>query len=271
MDDFETESLNAEQSTETQDNIEVSDADLDAAFQEFMGDTLEETKVTTETDNHTEPQISHPESSRLGRKVRYMEDNMVSKREFTELNSKLDRLFDTISRKPEEKEFDEYGQEIQKPVDIDKLVDERIALNRQEEQRKEFEVNKMYTDNYVKNLRELINEIDDPVIARQVFQKMTEEGGSCNKKLSNDPAADCSKNFIRAIKSVSTPFSGKRGSSVPTGISATSTNKEPTKTVPKLDPEAEEYVRAMGMSEEDILSALDGEIPARLKGTKQRL
>lgn len=267
----EDESLNVEESV-TEPEVDVSDADLDAAFQEFMGDNLE-VQSTETIETTVEPkveQISHPESSRLGRKVRYMEDNMVSKREFTELNSKLDRLFETVSRKPEVPEYDEYGQEVQKPVDIDKLVDERIAHNKQEEQRRIMESKQSYQNNYVKNLRELINEIDDPVIARQVFKKMTEEGGDCNQKLSDDAASDCSKNFIRAIKSVSTPFSGKRGSSVPTGISATSTNKEPTKTLPKLDPEAEEFARAMGMSEEDIMSALDGEIPTRLKGTKQR-
>lgn len=258
------ESLNAETS-------DVTDADLDAAFQEFMGDNLESTETveTKEVQEETnETKLPHPESSRLGRKVRYMEDNMVSKREFDELNSKIDTLLVTVSRKPETPEYDEFGEEVKKQINIDELVDSRIAHNKQEEMRRNNAAMEKYRNDYISNLRELINEIEDPVIARQVFKKMTEEGGEFNRKFTDNAASDCSKNFIRAVKAVSTPFGGKRGASVPSGISATSTNKEPAKVVPQLDPDAEEFAKMMGMKEEDIIKALDGEMPMGLTGKR---
>jgi len=281
MDEFEPiESVNEEEpvlETEVTEEVsEVSDADLDAAFQQFMGnEVIEETEEVEEVgviaQIETVPQVSHPEASKLGRKVKYIEDKMVSKEEFSHLNSKIDSLLEQLNRKPIEPEYDEYGHVVEKPVDIDVLVEEKIVQREVRKQQEFVRANQQYQDGYAESLRDLISEIDDPVLAKEVFKKMTDQGSPYNVRLSMNPYTDASKNFVRAVKSVQTPFSGKRGSNVPTGVTTTSVTSTPQRKAPKLDAEAASYAKEMGLTADEIFDALDGDVPDRLRGTKLKM
>jgi hypothetical protein len=274
MGDEINESVNANGQIE-----DVSDAALDAAFQEFMGvDESNEVNDSNDSNESNEEnnenvtniqKVEHSESSRLGRKVRYLSDNMVTKDEFTGLSSKIDSLLDTLNRqKQEELQYDEYGNLVTPPVDIKEEVRKAFVETKQREQKEAEDKIASYQKAYIAGLRELIDEIEDHVVAKKVFDKMVAPNSEFNQKLSDNPYADVSKNFIRAIKSVATPFSGKRGNNVPSGVTVSNTNSGAGKTLPKLDAEAEEYAKMMGMTEDDIISALDGEISGGLKGRK---
>jgi len=264
MEELDNGSVIVEEEVVETEVTEVSDADLDAAFQEFIGNTTE-TEEVVETETVETPVVTHPESSRLGRKVKYMEQNMVSKNEFTQLDRKIDSLLEQLNRKPSEPEYDEYGNVVEKQVDIDSLVDQKLEQRETKKQREAYEASRVYQEGYIANLRELINEIEDPIVARDVFKKMTTPGSEYNVKYSENPYTDVSKNFIKAIKSVQTPFSKKRGASVPTGVTTTTTVSGPVRKMPKLDPEAEEFARLTGMNEDSIMSAHEGEMPSKFR------
>jgi hypothetical protein len=263
------ESVNVEE-TVTETNEVVSDAELDAAFAEFMGeDEIEaENELPVTEEKPIVPDVEHSEASRLGRKVKRMELNMVSKEEVSSINAKLDKLFEKLSPVVTEPKYDEYGNVITEPVDIKELAREAVREEIRQEKEQEKAKNKEYEDQYVETLRELMDEIDDPVIKREVFKKMTTPGSDFNVKYSDNPLKDVAKNFYRAVKNTSSnkPFTGERGAHVATGVTNANTNTTVARKPRKLDPEAEELAKASGLSQEEIDAALDGDLPNSLIG-----
>lgn len=257
-----------DESVKAELDSEVTDADLDAAFQEFIG-VEEVDEVHDEV--HTDPKVETPPEnpSRLGRKVARLENQMVSKDEFAALDKKIDSLFEKITVKEKVVErFDEFGEVIPEPIDIDKKIDEHLT-HREKKEREEYErAEKEYAGGYVSQLKELLEEVEDINIAKEVYRKMITPGSKWNVRYSNNPYADVGKNFAKALKDTkaSKTFSGNRGPNVPNGVNNASSNSSVVKSKHKLDDVASEYAKIVGMSEDDINEALDGEMPASLKG-----
>lgn len=277
------EDINESYNVESMDH-EITDAELDAAFQDFMGlsdsdvntveggDNVEseenviDGKKETNEINDTNKDVQHSESSRLGRKVARIETKMVSKDEFDSLNSKIDSLLQKLNSKKEEPVYDEYGEVVQKSVseeDVTRIIEERDIARERESKRKNME----YQSNYLESLRDLMDDIEDPQIAKEVYKKMVAPDSEFNKKLSDNPFKDVAKNFNRALRYVSSKktFTGNRNPSIPNGVTTSNTNTGVTKKPIKLDPEAEEFARSTGMTAEEIEEALSGEIPITLR------
>jgi len=247
---------------------EVTDADLDAAFQEFIG---EEVKEVEETEAHQEVKVEAPPDvpSRLGRKVARLENQMVTKDEFTALDRKLESIFEKLTVKEKAVErVDEFGEPIEEPIDIDKKIDEHLT-HREKKEREEYErAEKEYAGGYVSQLKELLEEVEDINMAKEVYRKMITPGSKWNVRYSDNPYADVGKNFAKALKDTkaSKTFSGNRGPNVPTGVNNASSSTSITKSKHKLDDVASEYAKIVGLSEDEINEALEGEMPANLRG-----
>lgn len=258
----------SDESVKAELDSEVTDADLDAAFQEFIGDDAtdtEETVIQPEVKVETPPDVP----SKLGRKVARLEGQMVTKEEFTALDRKLDSLFEKLTVKEKDVErVDEFGEPIIDPIDIDKKIDEHLT-HREKKEREEYErAEKEYAGGYVSQLKELLEEVEDINVAKEVYRKMITPGSKWNVRYSNNPYADVGKNFAKAVKDTkaSKTFSGNRGPNVPNGVNNANSNTTVVKSKHKLDDVAAEYAKAVGLSDDDISEALEGEMPANLRG-----
>ncbi len=258
------ESVNVEEPVIENNDVPVSNADLDAAFQEFIG--IEE--EIEEPENPEVPPVQQPPEnpSRLGRKVARLEEKMVTKDDLVALNSKIDSFFEHFTAKePPQQKVDEFGEPIDEPVDIDKRVEEVLSRREKAEKEEHERVEKAYANNYVGQLKELLGEVEDLEVAKEVYRKMITPGSKWNVRYSDNPFADVAKNFAKAVKDtkVKKAFDG-RAPDVPIGINNANSNTVTSIKSPKLDPIAEEYAKMTGMSVDDINEALEGEVPANL-------
>lgn len=257
----------ANEQSQTVTDTPVTDADLDSALE---GSGQPETVVEPQADGLTVKPIEeedHSEKSRLGRKVKRMEE---------QFSNVLERFDDFMSRStppqpspPLVGSTDELPEFIQTPEDVERVVNAR--------ERKIATAQQLYSGNYIKQLQGLGNvntEIHDDILNEMAANP------NFNTRHTGNPIVDARLNYAEAKASVlakktagtkpNIPVSG--GSPIaPTGISATSRNAvTPTSDLPELSEASKEFIRRTGMSEEDVKAALTGNAPLSIMGGLNR-
>ena len=229
----------------------VTDEALTAALE---GKETSEPEVTAkaaeaEPDGQDEQDEDHAEKTRLGRKVKKLEDVMVTKAEFSQLMNKLD----TLMAKPAEQvstdkvEMPEY---VTTPDDVEKVIQAREQRMRTDQE--------TYQKAYVSTMVSMGNgnEQHDDVVK----EMMT----NFNVRRTGNPQIDAELNYAKAQAAVlsrgatkTVPVKGEKPAAA--GVTVGNTNTQRKVTLPKLSAEAESFAAYMirnGMSEESIAEAL---------------
>ena len=210
---------------------------------------------------------AHIERSNLGRKVKSLESNMVTKDDF---RSFLQEFNNTYGKHRDDE--DDYDTIPENPKDLKRFIRNEITRANPQTTTPPPKMDN-YSDRYIDEMNDLMWEIEDQTMRDEVYGLMTKEGSPYNKRLSDNPESDCGKNFARAFANVTKnkradtnplPFKGK-GAPVPAGVTTPQSVTPPAKKSPKLDDIASEFARSMGMSEEDILDAMSGDISPGLR------
>jgi hypothetical protein len=251
-----------------------TDEELSDAFDNFVDKDYVEPVVVpdpvpqapTETPEQIEARVKHSEDSRLGRRLARVETM------FEDLSKKI-LTKDDLKTIKEPLAVDDEIEDITNVADLDKFVDRKLEAREHRIKESEERTKQEYQDNYLGTMKDLISDIQDEQTAREVYKEML-YNDKFNVKLSNDSIKDSARNFNRAYsfvisksKGEPTRFDKPRVPGVPTGVSNTNTNHNTsTKVVPKLDADAAEFARQTGMTDEDVIDALEGEMPLHLRG-----
>lgn len=172
----------------------------------------------------------HSEKSRLGRKVKYLEDKLSK---VDSIDQKLDALF----KKFEKTEPEEPLPELPSGEDVVKIVEKTLSKREQEKIENEQKAQESYQSTYLNLLEEAVGE-DDELRTLLVDQKSPFNKTS-DKGFFGNPAHDLLLNITKATKALraqkETPKPNVKGAKpiVPTGVNVPST---PSKvTVQKVD------------------------------------
>lgn len=276
---------------------DFSDEALSAAYDEFMdaGSTVEDpVEEPIEPEPEAPPTPLTPtaqdpfevwdnaERSRLGRKVKQLSDNVVTKEDLAEVQKQLKELAQGLQKRggmPQD-EFDDFGEPVAKPPqDMKEIVRQELVRAEQEKARIAQEAQEQYSDGYISQMREMLNDIDDKAARNKIWELMTSDNLEYNSKHSNDPVRDCAKNFAKAFRHVvsgaadkQNPPAKRNGPTGPTNVLSSSGSQARGKApVPKLDSVAAEFAKRMGMTQDEVAEALGGETPLNLKGKKVSL
>jgi hypothetical protein len=265
---------------------QTSDSALSAAYDALFSDNIEE-PVQVAPPVVEEPatvvpvieptdQLTHEESSRLGRKVAELSNKMVTREDLDAILKKLENLqaptspqFAPVTPDPFTKAEQDEISDITDVKELDSYLDRR-------EQRKAREAERQvatYRQGYIKSLQELSDGLDKDTFS-DVFNVMK---GKYNDVLSGDPTRDCAVNFAQAVKEVSiaklkkvstNPFDKNLGVTPVTPTTPT-TVVTPITEMPQLDPIAAEFVKRVGMSADVVKKTLEGDTKTSLTGRKK--
>ncbi len=275
----------------------VTDDQLSSAW-----DTVNATDgMETETDTQTEDQQEkgqeidapntdnqedtddHKERSRLGRRMKSLEDS---------IGQILERLSQPQQPAPVQNTATQ-------PVDYsDNYVIQRIAeakergiipeiittpedqwaTNRylaQIEQERTATLNNAYSQGYIRQLESNKGKVDESLHA-EIIAELYKDNSPFNVRHSDNPVADARINYAEAKAYIleqkatgngKNVFKGKQ-TNLATGVTATTRQKIQADELPPLDETAKEFVRMTGMSEESVRSALKGDLPIHLRGIR---
>lgn len=235
----------------------VTDEALTAALEGKETSAPEPTVKATEAEpehpdeGQEEQDDDHATKTRLGRKVKKLEEVMVTKDEFKQLMTKLDtfmtRPAETQVSTEQKAEMPEY---VATPDDVEKVIQARENRIRSEQD--------TYQKAYVSQMVSMGqgNDAHDEIVK----EMMT----NFNVRRTGNPQIDAELNYAKAQAAVlsrqttkTVPVKGDKA--VGTGVTHGVTNTQTKVTLPKLTPEAENFVAYMkrqGMSEESIAEAL---------------
>lgn len=263
VDEEVVEEETTEESTE-EETDEVSEEEEVESGEEPSEEEVEETVETEseEAEDLPEEPEDNSERSRLGRKVKELEDALLkSKTESEEkLNATLEKLNAFLGKaaEPEEEEFFEMPET---KADFDRLVRERIEALKQEETTQVSQKSKEYEAGYIDTVKSLLSGDEDE---QAIFDILDAEFNVRHSEVESLESGmkDAAKNVLAAktkllqskdVKKVplkggkpKAPLGGETGSKMPAK----------TKPVPKLDPVAAEFARETGMTDEAIIKAL---------------
>jgi len=251
------------------ENAIPTDAELDAAAEGVIEETEAapveaEEKVetapeeTVEAKTEEEPpkeeaakvdqdELDHQEKSRLGRRLKRMEE------QFGTLMQRLESLNHSPAVTKEEDPVVD-NDEFIRASDVPKIM-ERISAEKQKEQTK-YENDYLYATVSLGAQDELDVETQDEIF--DVMQK------DFNTRKTGNPVIDAEINYRAAMAKLyrtkaATPKNplkgGKPEAALAVGAPTTTPASPATKKI-KLDPYAAEFAKSVGMSEEDIQSAL---------------
>jgi hypothetical protein len=269
---------------------QTSDSALSAAYDALFSDNTEEPVQVAppvveepvvpveEPISETPPeQLTHEESSRLGRKVAELSNKMVTREDLDAILKKLENLqaptspqFAPVTPDPFTKAEQEEISDITDVKELDSYLDRR-------EQRKAREAEQQvatYRQGYIKSLQDFSNGLDKDTF-NEVFQVMK---GKYNDVLSGDPVRDCAVNFAQAVKEVSVaqlkktstnPFDKNLGVTPVTPTTPSIVTNTTSVEMPQLDPIAAEFVKRVGMSADVVKKTLEGDMKTSLTGKKK--
>lgn len=154
--------------------------------------------------------------------------------------------------------------------DVERVLDER--------ERRKAELSERYQNTFVATLNGLAG--NNPKMHKAIVDELVQ---NFNRKVTGNPQIDARLNYaeakssvmakIAAQKTVEKPKPNVAGNPQPaaTGVSASATAQKgrSSDVWSKLDKEAAEYAKAVGMKEEDIEAALAGETPINLRPNKR--
>lgn len=239
------------------DDATVTDPDSGPVTDEALTAALEgrETSEPEPTVKATEAELKaqeddHQEKSHLGRKVKKLEDVMVTKAEFNQLMTKLDSYMTTKPVEQAGTEQTDMPEYVATPEDVEKVIqarERRIAADQES-----------YQKAYVSQMVSMGNGND---IHDEIVKEMM---ANFNVRRTGNPQIDAELNYTKAQAAVlsrgtvkAVPVKGDKP--VAAGVTHGNTNTQHKVVLPKLSPEAENfvaYMRRQGMSEGSIVEAL---------------
>jgi len=246
------------QETETQvTESSVTDEQLSALETKQQADVTEPQTLAKPIDSE-----EHKESTRLGRKVVKLEDN-VNRLVGTMEQFINEQRLAQMSRPPQNQEPDETI--VTSSKDVETIIERREQLKRQQTEK--------YQLGYYHAMREM--GMKDPSLYSDIEKEMTKDGSPFNAIHTGNPQHDALINYSQAKASVmakmasatmvrpKVPVAGEPPES-PTALATSTRVKPPEISMPKLTPEAQklaDYCKSMGMTDKEIKEALSAETP----------
>lgn len=239
------------------DDAAVIDADSGSVTDEALTAALEgrepETSEPEPTVKATEAELraqedDHQEKSHLGRKVKKLEEVMVTKVEFNQLMNKLDSFITKpVEQNTAQSDIPEY---VATPEDVEKVIQARERRISAEQE--------SYQKAYVSQMVSMGtgNDEHDDVVKEMM--------ANFNVRRTGNPQIDAELNYANAKAAVmsrgtqrTVPVKGDKP--VAAGVTHGNTNTQHKVMLPKLSPDAENfvaYMRRQGMTDESIAEAL---------------
>lgn len=263
--------------TRVESNDDPTYEELSKAFDEFMETApvkVEETEVVENVeekipepkiDTTDEKNLLHQENSRLGRKVARLEEliDRLSSNMLTKSDLDLVRNLNTTTTESEEE-----IQDITNVNELTSFMDKYLSKKKTEEEIKIKREKETYQNTYLDSMKILLSEVDDDNTRKLIYDKMINDE-KYNVKISNNASLDASRNFNRVLKDLSSfnksRFDNKRGTELATGVNVPGIQKPSTKSKIKLEDDAAQLARDLGLSEEEIEETLSKEISPSLR------
>ncbi len=250
----------------------VTNDQLDSAWQDVIGteetqkvdQVVEQPKPVEEVmveQSPIEKPIDQAESSRLGRKVKGLEDQLQN------LMSKMDTYFAPKEGLAPQQDV-ELPEIIQTPDDVRRVM-------QAEEQRKQNFVNQ-YRSGYARKILDLGNGEDiDKETHDAIVEEMMIPNSPFNNILSDNPLADAEINYAKAMRAVlSKKYSKPKEPIIPgraetpvgaLGVTVGTKTAQPTINSVQLDEASQDFVKKLGLNEEFVKKALSREAPIGIK------
>lgn len=249
---------------ETEDPEDPEDTGEEAESMEASEEQEEEAEVPPEPSDNGE-------RSKLGRKVKYIEDTVLGFQEqFEERMNRLDSLITSNTKLGSNEYGAESGEEeeyIGTKTELKKFLND---YNRDQETQKQSSQLK-YEKGYINTIMRLGSE-ETKEDHQAIYDEMMR---FFNAKHSDDPMVDAEKNYLNATRSVLkkrlaapakkvNPLKGNKPKA-PLGAGNNSeTMAKKTRPIPKFDDAAQDFMNKAGISPERAAEILDGEAPANL-------
>jgi hypothetical protein len=262
----------------------ATDEELALAFEDMIAGLDSPSPAPSDEDDNLEAKITpapdpepktrddedrriHEESSRLGRKVAWLDDHMATKDDIDEIK----RMIKGMKREDGDYNYDEEKNVDLNTVDgIEKFLDERDRKRDENRRQAQLDEQKRYSRQYIDVMEGLLDQITDESKRDKIRTEMSRNGGEFNKRYTDSPGRDCAKNFNLVIRSLNRNVFQKedRVPDVPVGSGVKNGEKGQTKKNHQLDDIASDYVKSMRLTADFINEALDGEAPMNLRGKR---
>jgi len=241
---------------ETLENEMTQSLNLDNQNSIQPENSEQESQSQETQDTSLKPQDDNAERSRLGRKVKYLEETIVNLTSQLETQTKLlQSLVERMSPKESAKEEDE-EEVITTKKDVLRVLTEA--------EKKKMEEKARYENNYVKTFQSLLMQEDDG-IRSDIYKTWNDK---YNVVFTGDPVRDAEIGYLKAKVDVLSRHTYKGREETPF---------QPTKSSPSeyskrytLNPEAMELAQYFGLSDDDIKSALESDLITPTKSTVNR-
>lgn len=258
----------SEESVEDAAEIEASSGEEDPGDpEEDLGGEEEEEVIPAEPSENSE-------RSKLGRKVKYIEDTVINFQEsFEEKMNRLEGLLVSSTRRQ---------QVADEPYGLEDDPDEEVIGTKAElkqflnDYNKETESTRQenqvkYERDYVQTIKRLGSE-ETEEDHKDIYDEMMSH---FNVRHSNNPLVDAEKNYLKATRSVlkkkvaapvekKNPLKGNKPKA-PLGAGGNNeTMPKKIKPMPKFDAAAQDFMRKSGITPERAAEILDGDAPANL-------
>jgi hypothetical protein len=242
-------------------NDKLAEAEVGSPYEQL----LKEEKVEKgEPEKEVEEPEDQSERSKLGRRVRRVEDSLTTI--LSKLDSALERRepnYHIPSSQQTSSSFQDDVPEVITTYDDFKKAQKKYRDDETKEQKK-------YEENYFRKLDQLRTENSD--LHQEVVDEMM---ANFNVKHSGDASVDAELNYSKAYTSllkkkvgvIKPKVRGEKSSSS-TNLSVESRETSATSSEPQLDEFAKEFVSKVGMDGESVKRALGGEVPPHLYKTK---
>jgi hypothetical protein len=241
----------------------VTDEELDNALlggneQEVVEEVQEKTEEVQEeleeAKEELEKEEDQAEKTRLGRKVKQLQDS------FSELNSKLDLLLQQGAGRQEanQAETENDDEEFEMPLtkaELKKLLPEFLAKQQAEETSKKTSYEKAYIAQVLNVLGKDLDDKAHDEVSKIMIEKY-------NVKITGTPEIDAELNWLKAERDYmalgkKTRKVAVRGEKPPEHVADDKgEHVDAVDVMTKLDPKAREYAESIGMKPEDIKKAL---------------
>lgn len=246
----------------------VSDSELDAAIEEEVAtedtaaeETTEETHEEEKEEEGAEEKEGEEETAETGDKAgdTSAEEHKTSSRLGRKVKNLEDRLAEAISnleKSPEPKEeldFDDENASVS-------LKDVRTIIAKAKKDEEDTKV--AYNNTYLQTAISL-SESEEEEFANTVLDEMD---ANFNTLYSNDPARDAETNYLKAQNAVlrksqnkgkDNPLKGKKPKAA-LGVTGGDNNTQSTFKMPVLDEHAQDLIKHSDFTEQDIRDALEG-------------
>ena len=243
------------------DTIETLENELQALDQNNQTPLKEdsdvhESQTQVTQDTSPKPQDDNAERSRLGRKVKYLEEVVTNLTSQLETQTKLlQSLAERLSPKEPAKEEEE-EEVVTTKKDVLRILSEA--------EKKKMEERARYENQYVKVFQTLMAQEGDS-IRSEIFKTWSDK---YNIMFTGDPVRDAEIGYLKAKVDVLSRSNYRGREETPIQPTKSSTSDYSKKY--SLNPEAMELAQYLGLSDEDIKLALESETIAPTKVTINR-